>query len=103
PADNCYQASVDRWNNLNAAFEKNAWADAIFDLTRSAAPLTKTPWVVFRRMLAELRGSRGAIDPDKDQHIAIFLDLLASSFVLWAVFARDIRRFYEPTMDRAAF
>jgi hypothetical protein len=29
--------------------------------------------------------------------------VLCSTFVLWAAMGRDIRRFYEPTMDKIAF
>jgi hypothetical protein len=58
---------------------------------------------VFRRILAELRAVRGHVDPVKDAHLAIFFDVLASSFVLWAAMGRNIRRFYEPSMTKAAF
>ena len=37
------------------------------------------------------------------QRIAIFFDVLASAFVLWAAMGRDIRRFYEPSMEKAVF
>jgi hypothetical protein len=46
---------------------------------------------------------RGQVDPAKDTHIAILFDVLASAFVLWAAMGRDIRRFYEPSMDKAVF
>jgi hypothetical protein len=49
------------------------------------------------------RTVRGQVDPAKDAHLAIFFDVLASTFVLWAAMGRDIRRFYEPSMSKAAF
>lgn len=103
PADNCYQASVERWNVVYDCYSKNTWAAPLFDIARNVAPLTRVPWGTFRRILAELRTARGQVDPAKDDHIAIFFDLLASTFVLWGALGRDIRRFYEPTMDKATF
>lgn len=103
PADNCYQASVDRWNAVYDCYAANKWSTPLFNLARNSVPLTKSPWSVFRRFLAALQESRGQFDPEKAQHIAIFLDVLASTFVLWAALGRDIRRFYEPTMEKSAF
>jgi hypothetical protein len=82
---------------------KNAWSENLFDLSRNVAPLSHAPWSTFRRILAELRAVRGQVDPAKDAHLAIFFDVLASTFVLWAAMGRDIRRFYEPSMSKAAF
>jgi len=103
PADSCYQASVDRWNVVYDCYAANGWSEQLFNLVRNAVPLTNSPWSLFRRIIAALRDVRGHFDPEKVPHIAIFLDVLASTFVLWAALGRDIRRFYEPTMDKAAF
>ena len=103
PADDCYQAKLERWNAVFDAYVKNAWSEPLFDLARNGAPLTRQPWSVFRKILAEFRAVRGHIDPDKTEHIAIFFDILTSAFVLWAAMSRDIRRFYEPTMGKSAF
>ena len=103
PANDCYQAEIDRWNALYECYAKNSWAESLFDLARNVVPLTQAPWSTFRRILAELRAARGNVDPGKLAHLAIFFDVLASAFVLWAALGRDIRRFYEPSMDKAAF
>ena len=103
PSDSCYQASVDRWNSVYDCYAANGWSESLFILARNSVPLTSSPWSIFRRIIAALREARGHFDPEKVQHVAIFLDILASAFVLWAVLGRDIRRFYEPTMDKAAF
>jgi len=84
-------------------YRKNGWSEPLFDLARNVVPLTQTPWSTFRKILAELRTIRGNVDPAKDEHLAIFVDLLSSTFVLWAVMGRDIRRFYEPSMDASEF
>jgi len=102
PRIDCYQASIERWNAVHVCYENNRWAENLYDLARNVVPLTKTPWSTFRRILAELRNARGFIDPEKGAHIAVFLDVLASAFVLWAAMGRDIRRFYEPTMVKPA-
>ena len=103
PADDCYQAALSRWNAVYDAYNKNGWSGQLFDLVRNVVPLTQTPSSTFRRILAELRAIRGHVDPAKDEHLAIFFDLLSSTFVLWAAMGRDIRRFYEPSMDKSAF
>jgi len=103
PADNCYQAALSRWNTVCDSYTKNGWAEPLFDLARNAVPLTPTPWGTFRKILAELRTIRGHVDPAKDEHLAIFFDVLSSTFVLWAAMGRDIRRFYDPSMDKEAF
>jgi hypothetical protein len=103
PADNCYQASLSRWNSVYDSYTKNGWSEPLFKLARNVVPLTQTPSSTFRKILAELRTIRGYVDPAKDQHLAVFLDVLSSSFVLWAAMGRDIRRFYEPSMDKSAF
>lgn len=103
PADDCYQAALSRWNAVYDAYTKNGWSEPLFDLARNVVPLTQTPWSTFRKILAELRAIRGNFDPAKDEHLAIFFDVLSSTFVLWAAMGRDIRRFYEPSMDKSAF
>src|SRR5262249_19331553 len=100
PADNCYQASLSRWQSVYESYRKHEWSESLFDLARNVAPLTRVPSSVFRKILAELRAIRGNFDPAKDEHIAIFFDALCSTFVLWAAMGRDIRRFYEPSMDK---
>ena len=103
PADDCYQSALSRWNSVYDSYTKNAWSEPLFELARNVVPLTQTPWSTFRKILAELRAIRGHVDPAKDQHLAIFFDVLSSTFVLWAAMGRDIRRFYEPSMDKHAF
>ncbi len=103
PADDCYQASLDRWNSLYDCYANNKWAETTFDLVRNQVPLSQAPWSTFRKILAELRRTRGEFDPNKEMHLAIYFEVLASCFLLWAVMGRDIRRFYEPTMKREEF
>jgi hypothetical protein len=103
PADDCYQSAISRWNVVYDCYVKNAWSENLFDLARNFVPLSNAPWSTFRRILAELRTARGHIDPMKEPHLAIFFDVAASAFVLWAAMGRDIRRFYEPSMNKAAF
>jgi hypothetical protein len=103
PDDNAYQSSIERWNKVFDCYDQHKWSTKLFDLSRNVTPLTKAPWGVFRRVLAELREIRGHIDPAKDSHRTIFFDVLSSVFVLWAAMGRDIRRFYEPTMNKADF
>ncbi len=103
PADDCYQAAIVRWNAVFDCYAKNGWAENLFDLSRNVVPLSRAPWSTFRRILVELRAVRGHVDPAKDAHLAIFFDVLASAFVLWAAMGRDIRRFYEPSMEKAVF
>lgn len=51
----------------------------------------------------QIEPGRGQFDPAKDEHVSIFFDVLCSTFVIWAAMGRDIRRFYEPAMDKAEF
>ncbi len=74
PADDCYQAAIVRWNAVFDCYAKNGWAENLFDLSRNVVPLSRA-----------------------------FFDVLASAFVLWAAMGRDIRRFYEPSMEKAVF
>jgi hypothetical protein len=99
PADDCYQATIDRWNAVFDCYIKNAWSENLFDLARNVVPLSHVPWSTFRRILSELRAVYGQVDPAKDAHLAIFFDVL----VLWAAMGKDMRRFYEPSMDKAVF
>jgi hypothetical protein len=98
-----YQSSIDRWNTLFEGYAKNAWSESLYNLTNNVVPLSNTPWHAFRRFVAELRDLRGQFDPAKREHVAIFLNALASVFVLWASIGRDVRRFYDPTMDKTKF
>jgi hypothetical protein len=103
PADDCYQAALSRWNTVYSGYASNLWSESLFDLARNVVPLTQAPWSTFRKILAELRTIRGNVDPAKKEHLAIFFDVLSSTFVLGATMGRDIRRFYEPSMDKDAF
>jgi len=100
---NMYQSSIDRWNALADAYTRNVWSVGLNSLTNNIAPLSNAPWHAFRRFVAELRDLRGQFDPAKREHIALFLNALASVFLLWASIGRDVRRFYEPTMDKRKF
>ena len=103
PADNHYQSSISRWEAVYQSYATNSWTKNTFELVRNQVPLSTAPWTTFRNILAELRRTRGQYDPAKAAHVAIFLDILASTMVLWASLGRDIRRFYEPSMDRQSF
>ena len=103
PKSNSYQSSVDRWNEVYEIYNQLRWSIPLFEISRNIAPLTKAPWSVFRRILAELRAARGEFDPSKNKHMALYLDVLCSVFVLWATIGRDLRRFYDPAMNKAAF
>jgi len=103
PSDNCYQASIDRWNSLYEVYAKNNWSEDLLSLAHNQIPLSHTPSMTFRRVILALRAIRGEFDPRKRDHVAILLDVVASVFVLWIAMSRDIRRFYEPTMDRGNF
>lgn len=101
--DKYYQSSVDRWELAFDTYSKYPWSKASYDLARNTVPLTKTPWTTFRWIVAELRNTRGEYDPAKPEHQAIFLDIMASSMVLWASIIRDVRRFYDPGMNKSEF
>jgi hypothetical protein len=103
PADDSYQSSIDRWFDLSEKYSTNQWSLGLFDISRNLAPLSLAPWSTFRKALAELRATKGFFDPAKDAHVSIFLDVVASTFILWTAMGRDIRRFYDPSMDKAAF
>ena len=103
PTDSHYQASIFRWEAIYEAYEKNSWTKNTFELVRNQVPLSTVPWTTFRHIIAELRCTRGQYDPGKTEHVAIFLDILASSMVLWGSLGRDISRFYQPSMDRQSF
>jgi hypothetical protein len=103
PTDDCYQSSIDRWFDLSDRFVANEWSLSLFELNRNHAPVSQTPWNIFRKILAELRSTKGQFDPKKDAHVAIFLDVLASTFILWTALGRDIRHFYDRSMDKNAF
>lgn len=103
PMDSCYQASLSRWEVLDNAYGDNTWSLKTQELVRNHVPLTSTPWTTFRHLMAELRDTRGQYDPAKPKHVAIFFEVLSATMVLWSTLVRDMRRFYEPGMDRAAF
>jgi hypothetical protein len=98
-----YQSSIDRWNDVYDCFIKNGWSEPLFLLSRNITPLSQEPWNVFRRFVATLRDLKGHFDPAKNAHLAIYLDVLSSCFVLWTTRGRDIRRFYDPKMGKKEF
>ncbi|MEJ5024973.1 hypothetical protein [Brucella anthropi] len=101
--DICYQSRIDRWQKLEDCYAQNPWCKQLLEILRTTATISTEPWSAFRRIIAELRAIKGNFDPDKASHIAIFYDVMVSVFVLWSVLARDIRRFYEPTMNKEVF
>ncbi|MEM8974923.1 MAG: hypothetical protein AAGD43_22920 [Pseudomonadota bacterium] len=103
PSDTCYQASIDRWNDVAEVYKKCTWASELFEFARNVIPLSNVPWSTFRKCLVEIRSAKGNFDPEKPQDVCIFLDVLASMFVLWATLGRDIRRFYDPSMNKGDF
>ena len=103
PSDRHYQSSIQRWDALYSAYEQCGWSKRMFGLVRHQVPLSKAPWTTFRHIIVELRRTRGEYDPGKPNHLAIFLDVLASAMVLWGALGRDISRFYEANMDKVSF
>lgn len=101
--DKFYQSSIDRWEKVFDAYDKYTWSKNTFNLARNTVPVSKLPWNAFRRVLAELRACSGEYDPSKIEHTAIYWDLLASVMVLWAFLNHDIRRFYDPDMNKEEF
>jgi len=101
--DLSYQSSIDRWNAIFDIYSANRWSEAVYGAARQLSPLSRAPWVTFRKLVAELRGVRGNIDPARDAHLAMYLDVLSSALILWSAMGRDVRRFYHPDMTKAEF
>ncbi|MFV1534572.1 hypothetical protein VW012_15500 [Phaeobacter sp. JH209B] len=98
-----YQSTIENWDKVLVAFEKYSWSEALFSLSRNTAPISRTPEKVFRKSIVELRKARGHFDPAKDEHFAIFFDVMAAMFLLWTSMGRDFRRIYSPSMKREQF
>lgn len=103
PSDRCYQSSIDRWQLVSQIYDKYQWSKDTESLARSQIPLSTTPWATFRYVIADLLRTKGNYDPNRREHVAIYLDVLASVMVLWGALAKDISRFFEPNMDRESF
>jgi hypothetical protein len=103
PDSRCYQADLERWHRLNDSYARNSFSAELFNHARNLAPITRTPWVVFRQLISELRAVRGELDPAKPDHLAILLDVVCSGLVLWTTMCRDMRRLYSPGSGKAAF
>lgn len=101
--DNSYQSSIDRWNAIYEMYQNNSWSNGLYALGRNLAPVTREPWRVFRRAIADMRSVKGQFDPAKDGHVALFLDVLSAVFMLWSSLGRDIRRLYDPKMTKGEF
>lgn len=98
-----YQSEIENWDRVEAAYRKWLWSEPLYHLNRTAVPTALRPASAFRKVIAELRSIRGNFDPDKAEHLAILFDTMSSCFLMWSVMARDIRRFYDPTMDKGEF
>jgi hypothetical protein len=98
-----YQASIDRWNEVFDAYSKATWSESLFDISRNVVPLSQNPTSTFRSVIAYMREVRGHFDPSRNDHVGIFLDAMSSVFILWSSLGRDIRRFFDPGMDRSEF
>lgn len=101
--DDFYQSSIDRWNALYDAWSKNDWSFSLFEICHNTVLVTVQYARCFRRILSEIRGKRGEFSPTKAEHLAVFLDCIASVFIVWSGMARDIRRFYDPRMKKEDF
>lgn len=98
-----YQSSIDRWFEVYDTYKSQPWSQVLFELGRNAAPLSRQPWSIFRKILSELRSTRGNFDPARDKHLSIYFDVLSALFVLWSPMGKDVRRFYQPTMRKDEF
>lgn len=103
PSVTSYQSDLENWDKLEAAYKKWFWSEPLYHLTQTVAPTATHYASVFRKIVAELRAVKGNFDPDKEEHIAIFFDTMCACFLMWSVMAREIRRFYDPAMDKAQF
>jgi len=101
--DFSYQASIDRWNDVFELYKINEWSGGLYNLGRNIAPISREPWRVFRKIVADMRGVRGYFDPDKHAHVVLFFDVLAAVFLLWSSMGREVRRFYDPKMTKGEF
>lgn len=98
-----YQSSLDRWFSAQDSYTSWDWALELLDLSSNVTPVTEVPWTVFRKFIAVLRDIRGQFDPSKPAHVSLFLYAMSSMFVLWSTMGRDIRRFYDPALDKTKF
>jgi hypothetical protein len=103
PHVEAYQASIDRWQTLEDAYVANTWAQGLRDQIAFNAPLAQDPKATFRKTVSSLRATRGYFDPRKPSHLAIMFDVLASTFVSLIVITRDLRRIFDPKMDKQEF
>ena len=81
PSDRCYQSSIDRWQLVSQAYEKYQWSKGTESLVRSQIPLSTAPWSTLRHVIADLLRTKGNYDPNKDEHVAIYLDVLIRRYL----------------------
>lgn len=98
-----YQSSLENWDKVIAAYEKFKWSEPTFQICRNFAPISRTPEKIFRKLVVELKKAQGHFDPQKKEHMAIFLDVMAAAFILWTSMGRNLRRIYDPSMKREHF
>lgn len=98
-----YQSEIENWDRLETAYKKWLWSEPLYNLNRTVVPTTLRPASTFRKVVAELRSLKGNFDPERADHLAIILDTMSSCFLMWSVMARDIRRFFDPKMDKTEF
>lgn len=102
-SDKFFQSSLDRWEKVSELLDKLSWGSEIRDLCYNSAPLTKEPYKVFRKLIAEYKAASKFFDPLKNDHLIWFVDALTFVFVLWTMIARDLRRVYDPGITKADF
>ncbi|RRH69030.1 hypothetical protein [Falsigemmobacter faecalis] len=98
-----YQSTIDNWEKVSDAYDKCVWSKTAFEIARNTTPISRTPEKTFRKLVVELKRNRGYFDPRKNEHMAIFFDLMASMFILWTSMGRDFRRIYSPEMKQQQF
>ncbi|TPK75520.1 hypothetical protein FJ930_05360 [Mesorhizobium sp. B2-4-15] len=103
PNIEAYQASIDRWQSLEDVYSANQWSSGLREQIAYAVPLADDPKAVFRRIIASLRSARGNFDPKKPKHLAIIFDVMSATFVSLIKITRDLRRIYDPKMDKREF
>lgn len=101
--DTNYQSNVERWQKLQSAYEKYSWTQPLFVCVKHLVPVTESPAKSFRRLVGEIRQSRGEFDPGKVEHRAILYDATAAFLILWCSIARDVRRIFRTNMSNTKF
>lgn len=98
-----YVAEIENWHSRNDHWKKNPALSSIDEIIRNEIPLSRDAARTLRKVISQIRPLKGELNPKKDPHYALFVEIVFAVAFLIEQIVKDLRNIIDLADDEKTF